>query len=256
MTVNFGAVAGDYARYRADFPEEAFRRLRAMGVGMPGQRVLDLGTGTGALARGFARAGCVVTGLDRDRALLDEARRLDAEAGVTVSYRLGWAEGTGLESSAWDVVSAGQCWHWFDRPRAAAEARRLLVPGGALLICHLSYLALPGNVCAATEALVRKHNPAWAMHGSTGIFPAWTLDVAEVGLTDVETFSFDLVITYTHEAWRGRMRTCSGVGASLPAQAVAVFDNDLARLLAEQYPEEPLAVPHRMWALVARAPES
>ena len=54
-------------------------------------------------------------------------------------------------------------------PRVAAEARRLVVPGGALLICHLSYLALPDNVCSATEAPVLERNPAWSLAGETGL---------------------------------------------------------------------------------------
>ncbi len=38
-------------------------------------------------------------------------------------------------------------------------------PGGAVLICHMSYLALPANVCSATDALVLETHPgpgAWA----------------------------------------------------------------------------------------------
>ena len=254
MSVDFGRTARDYGAHRAGFPEEFFSRVRAMGVGLAGQRVVDLGTGTGTVARGFARAGCTVTGIDLAPALLDEARRLDAEAGVEVSYRTGQAEGTGLATRSWDVVAAGQCWHWFNRPGAAREARRLLVPGGALLICYLSYLVLPGNVCAATEALILEHNPGWTMAGGTGIYPESTIDAAGAGFTGLETFSFDLVIPYSHQAWRGRMRTCNGVGASLPEPAVAAFDAALARLLAERFPAEPLDVPHRVWALLARAP--
>jgi hypothetical protein len=44
------------------------------------------------------------------------------------------------------------------------------------------------------------------------------------------------------------------VAASLPPDAVANFDTELAALLDEDYPDEPLAIPHRVWALVARAP--
>jgi SAM-dependent methyltransferase len=250
----FGRRASDYAAYRPEYPDEAFRRWREMGIGLPGQRLLDLGTGAGALARGFARSGCLVTGLDPDAALLAEARRLDAAAGVTISYRQGVAEETRLEASSWDVVAAAQCWHWFDRNRAAAEVRRLLRPGGALLICHLAYLALPGNVCEASEQLVVQHNPSWAMAGELGIYPAWALDVAIAGLVGIETFSFDTEIAYTHDAWRGRMRSCNGVGATLPPEEVEAYDKELGRLLADRFPAEPLAVPHRLWALVARAP--
>src|SRR5215213_4575476 len=63
-TIDFGKTAQDYGRYRHGFPAALFDRLAAFDVGLPGQRVLDLGTGTGTLARGFARRGCTVTGLD------------------------------------------------------------------------------------------------------------------------------------------------------------------------------------------------
>ena len=254
MIVDFGRTARDYAAYRAGFPDEFFSRLAAMDVGLRGQRVVDLGTGTGALARGFARRGCVVAGLDPAPAMLDQASRLDDQAGVRVAYQVGRAESTGLDAAQWDVVSAGQSWHWFDRAKAADEARRVLVAGGALVICHLDYLPLAGNVCAATEALILEHNPSWTMAGGTGIHADWTLDVAGAGFTGVETFSFDVDILFSHEAWRGRMRSCNGVGASLPKPAVDEFDTALARLLAERFPDEPLPVPHRMWALIARTP--
>ncbi|MEV4382304.1 hypothetical protein [Streptosporangium sp. NPDC049644] len=56
---------------------------------------------------------------------------------------------------------------------------------------------------------------------------------------------------YTHQAWRGRMRTC-GVGASLTDTEVAAFDADPARPLRELLPEEPRTVPSRISAFVAR----
>ena len=252
MTVDFGRTAADYAAYRAGFPDALFSRLETMEVGVAGQRVLDLGTGTGALARGFARAGCHVTGVDVAPALLEEARRLDAQAGLHVSYRVGRAEDTGLAAGTFDLVTAGQCWHWFDRPRAATEAHRLLRPGGAIAICHFDYLVLPGNVCAATEELILKYNPTWTMAGGTGMHPAWSVDLACADFVELETFSFDVDVPYTHESWRGRMRTCNGIGASLSDTLVVEFDRSLARMLAERFPNQTLRVPHRVWALTAR----
>ena len=78
MTVDFGKTAGDYGRHRTGFPEVLFSRLDGFGVGRAGQILLDLDTGTGSLARGFAARGARVTAIDPAPALLEEARRLSA----------------------------------------------------------------------------------------------------------------------------------------------------------------------------------
>ncbi len=254
MTIDFGRTAEDYARHRAGFPDRFFDRLMAIGVVARGDRLVDLGTGTGTVARGFARRGCTVTGLDPSDALRAQAEALDREAGVSVRYVEGTAEATGLDDGIAEVVTAGQCWHWFDGPRAAAEARRVLVPGGRLVIGHFDWLPLPGNVVEATERLILKHNPAWAFAGGNGFHPDCAGHVAASGFTDIETFSFDLPVPYDHESWRGRIRASAGVAASLPPAAVAAFDADHAALLARDFPEEPMQVPHRVWVLTARAP--
>lgn len=52
--IDFGRTAADYERFRPGFPESFFDRLVRDGWIAPGQRALDLGTGTGTLALGFA----------------------------------------------------------------------------------------------------------------------------------------------------------------------------------------------------------
>jgi SAM-dependent methyltransferase len=254
MDVNFGLTASDYGRFRAGFPDSLFIRLEAAGLIRPGFRVLDLGTGTGSLGRGFARRGCAVTGLDLAPELMAAARELDAAAGLASAYLAGSADRVGLASDAFDVVTAGQCWHWFDRAAAAREARRLLKPDGRLMIAHFDWIPLPGNLVAATERLIGEHNPDWALGGGAGLYPDWLADAAIADFEGLETFSYDEAVGYSHEAWRGRIRASAGVGASLPPPAVARFDRDLAALLAERFPDDPQAVPHRVFCLIARAP--
>ena len=254
MDVNFGRTAADYGRYRAGFPDRLFARLEAAGVIEPGLRVLDLGTGTGSLGRGFARRGCAVVGLDLSPDLIAAARELDAAAGLASAYLAGSADRVALASQAFDVVAAGQCWQWFDRPAAAGEALRLLKPGGLLVIAHFDWIPRPGNLVEATEHLIREHNPDWAFGGGSGLHPDWLADAALAGFAGLETFSFDAAVRYSHEAWRGRIRASAGVGASLPPTAVARFDRALAALLQERFPDDPQAVPHRVFCLTARAP--
>lgn len=254
MTIDFGRTAKDYGRHRAGFPDRFFDRLMADGVVAAGNRLVDLGTGTGTVARGFALRGCDVIGVDPSTALREEAERLDRAAGASVRYIEAIAEATGLDDRSADVVTAGQCWHWFDGPRAAAEMRRILVPAGRLVIGRFDWLPLPGNVVEATERLILKHNPGWAFAGGNGFHPECALDAAIAGFGDLETFSFDLAVPYEHDGWRGRIRASAGVAASLAPDAVAAFDAEHASLLAADFPDQPLAVPHRVWVLTARAP--
>ncbi|RII14250.1 Ubiquinone biosynthesis O-methyltransferase [Streptomyces sp. YIM 130001] len=251
---DFGLTADDYARHRAGFPPELVTRLAERGAGVDGRDVVDLGTGTGTLARLFARAGGRVTGVDPAAPLLREAERLDREAGVNVTHRVATAEETGLPDGEFDVVSAGQCWHWFDPGRATAEVRRLLRPGGRVVIAHFDWLPLPGNVVAATEELITEYNPDWAYGGGTGLYPRWLTDLAVAGFSGIETFSFDLDIPYTPAAWTGRIRASAGVGASLSGPEVARFTDALESVLRGRFPEDVLEIPHRTWAVTAVRP--
>jgi hypothetical protein len=121
------------------------------------------------------------------------------------------------------------------------------VSGGRLLICDFSYLPLPGNVCTRTEELVLEHNPGWPKAGWRGVHPeqVQALDIA--GFQDVKSFSYSVDVLFTHEAWRGRVRTCNGVGSALEPDQVERFDRALTELLATEFPGE-LSVPHRVFA--------
>lgn len=261
-SVDFGRTADDYARFRGGFPPPFFDRLAsAFNVGLPGQRLLDVGTGTGALARVFARCGCEVAAIDPSADLLQQARRLDRDAGVRVEYLERSAEASGFPPASFDVVTAGRCWHWLDRPAAADEVRRVLVPSGTLVIAHFDRVrpSLHG-LLEATDELILRWNPAWAdsppirFGGGVGVYPAWLTDVVAAGFRDVETFSFDVDVPYTHESWRGRVRSGGGIGGTLPEDELARFDAALAGLLAERFADEPIAVTHRAFAVVAHAP--
>jgi SAM-dependent methyltransferase len=260
---DFARTASDYARHRAGFPTELHDHLAARGIVRTGARVVDLGTGTGGLARLFAAHGCVVTGVDIAAPLLEQARRSDREAGVEIVYVEAPAEATGLPDGAFDVVSAGQSWHWFDRPIVAREVARLLTDGGSAVIAHLDWLAIPGNVVEATQEIILRYTPPgdpshgpWRFARGTGVYPQWLTDLQEAGFTGIETFSFDVQVPYSHEAWVGRIRASAPIAGRLDTDGVRACSQELATMLAERFPENPLTIPHRVWAVTAQAPRS
>ncbi|MFQ5553810.1 MAG: class I SAM-dependent methyltransferase [Acidimicrobiia bacterium] len=260
MPIDLGKTAADYSRHRAGFPDRFFDRLFEKGLARVGNRVLDVGTGTGTIARGLALRGLNATGLDPSHELMEKAARLDRLAGVEVEYVVAriedHARNPSLDAASFDLITAGQCWHWFERDKAAMGAHRLLISGGRLVIAHFDWVPLPGNVAAATERLVGRYNPAWFDNaaGGNGLYPVWLRDVAEAGFTNVATESFDVDTSYSHPGWRGRIRACAGVGASLDPATVEAFDTDLEEMLAKDFPQEPLAIQHRVFILSCRKP--
>src|ERR1700730_15595793 len=93
---DWGKTSADYSAWRPNYPDRYFQLLKTLGVGLPGPRILDLGTGVGFLALRFAQAGTVVTGVDIAPEQIEEARRRCAALGLTAEFRTVPAEEAGL----------------------------------------------------------------------------------------------------------------------------------------------------------------
>ena len=252
--IDFGRHSDDYAAYRPGFPPSFHERLDAL-VPLRGARILDLATGPGTVGLELAARGSSVVGIDISPGQIATARCVAGKRGLegSVGFGVATAERTGLEAGSFDLVTAGQCWHWFDHDAAMREAKRVLRPGGVLVIAHYSYLAEHSSVARDTEALVLEFNPSWTMAGASGLFPERIDEVIRGGFRLVEQFCYDHEEEFSHARWRGRMRTCNGVGSGgLSPSDVRRFDRALRRLLRDKYPD-PLLVDHRVWCVVARS---
>ncbi|MGH2688498.1 MAG: class I SAM-dependent methyltransferase, partial [Actinomycetota bacterium] len=127
----FRGTAPYYARYRPGYPDE-FYRLLARRFSLDGrQRVLDLGCGTGQIAVPVAVLVGEVVGVDPDPGMLEEARRLAVDAGVSIDFRLGDSfRLPAMELGTFDLVTMGASFHWMDRAATLATLDGMVTAGG------------------------------------------------------------------------------------------------------------------------------
>lgn len=132
-----GAVSFGGRRHRA------FSRLAELSGARAGDRVLDVGCGTGCLTGHMAAVvapGGAVTGIDPSPTVLAYARRKRGSVrGVPCTYREGKAEALDLPDASFDVVVTSLMLHHLPadfRPVALREMYRVLRPGGRLLVAE------------------------------------------------------------------------------------------------------------------------
>jgi len=246
---DFGRASEDYAKYRDIYPESFYEKLLFFGVGTAGQRVLDLGTGSGVIPRNMLRFGAKFTGADISPDQIGQAKRLSS--GMDIDYIVCPADKTGLPNNSFDAVTAVQCFWYFDVPATVPEIHRVLKPGGRFAVLSMIGLPRESAVLAKSEELVLKYNPGWNGNDFERVELApfdWAGDLfyAETLHTCIEDLEF------TREAWCGRMRACRGVGASLPPDMVAEYDKEHDAALKEMAGDK-FRIPHQILMNIYRA---
>jgi SAM-dependent methyltransferase len=129
--------------------------LAARAAALAPADVLEVAAGTGALTRALARAlpaGARLTATDLNQPMLDRAAAVAAAR--PVAWRRADALALPFAEASFDLVACAFGAMFFpDRPRAFAEARRVLRPGGALLVATWDRLETCELEAAVTDAL-------------------------------------------------------------------------------------------------------
>ena len=150
----YDALAADYDRLvEEDFWMRQLLWKRYLRLFPPGSRVLDVACGTGLDTLFLARAGIEAAGVDASPGMIGELRAKAGRAGLSVDARVGDA----ADLSAWPggafdgIVSAFAGLNTVDLERFAAEAHRVLRPGGRMVL----HLLAPAGFWSVLRPLVR-----------------------------------------------------------------------------------------------------
>lgn len=124
-------LAAPYYDSRADYSEAALQRcFQLLGL-QRGDKVCDVGAGTGKLTVQLGRAGLHVQALEPCQAMRE--RGVEHTSGMAVEWRDGMAEALPFDDGSFSTAFYGKCWHLVDQERALAEARRV---AGSICCVH------------------------------------------------------------------------------------------------------------------------
>jgi SAM-dependent methyltransferase len=207
---SFGKEAERYERTRPSYPKALVSAILAAS---PGRDVLDVGIGTGISARPFQQQGCRILGVDPDERMANLARGSGLD--VEIAKFEDW-DGAGR---TFDLVIAGQTWHWVDPALGAAKAAEALRPGGRVAL-FWNVMSFPPDFAEGFSAVYQRLLPEFPFFqtGAPAGIASYTplSDKAADGLRQTGKFSeperwqFDWERRYTTDEWLDVVPTFGG----------------------------------------------
>ena len=234
---DWGRTSKEYAKYRDIYPKEFYRKIIDRELCIKGQKVLDIGTGTGVLPRNMYQYGARWTGTDISPEQIEQAKRLSEEAEMKIDFQVMPTEEIDFPEENFDVITACQCFWYFDHERVMPKLADILKQDGKLLILYMAWLPFEDEIAGKSEEIVLKYSPNWTGAGETR-HPIWIPDVAYEYFELEDHEEYDVKVPFTKESWHGRMKACRGVGASLSGNELAKWDEEHRKMLDEIAPEQ------------------
>jgi ubiquinone/menaquinone biosynthesis C-methylase UbiE len=245
IAFDFGKTSLDYSKYRDIYPASMYQKLYDRGIGHKDQKILDLGTGTGVFPRAMYQYGAKYTGIDPSEEQIKYAKKLSEDQNMDIIYKVCYAESTGLNSHEYDIITAVQCFMYFDKEKVLSEIKRLLKQDGKMVVIWMAWLPYESKIAEETEKLVLKYNPKWTGAGyktsKDDNFFQFPTEVIELE----ELINYHENLEFNYETWTGRIRACRGVAAALPENIVNEFNNEHINLL-KGITKEPFDIVHEI----------
>lgn len=219
---SFDTVAELYERARPGYPDELVDELVSAAGLAPGNRVLEIGCGTGQLTRALVARGLRVTCVEAGANLAAVARRIVPEADIEVTRFEDWEpDGT------YDAVCCATAWHWLDPRVAPAKVHGLLRPGGTLSAIGTHHV-FPSDA----DPFFREIQRAYDSIGQSvdefpdvdGIRHDDAVALRATGLFDVSDRGWVRVIEYDAESYIDVLRTYSGHISMSDDERRTIFD--------------------------------
>ena len=230
---DWGKTSKDYAKFRDVYPEVFYKKIIELGVGIKGQTVLDVGTGTGVLPRNLYNYGAEWYASDIAENQIINGKELAEKEGMKINFFTSPAEQISFPEGTFDAITACQCIWYPDANVCSPNFCKMLKSKGKFLVLYMGWLPLEDRITKQSEEIVLKYNPDWK--------GAWEAE-KETYVPGPYFYNFDVIkrenfrvsIPFTRETWHGRMRASRGVGASMNEETLAAWEKEHMEMLMHE----------------------
>jgi ubiquinone/menaquinone biosynthesis C-methylase UbiE len=227
------AVVAAY-HHRPPYAAAVFPALRDLAIGEP-RVVLDLGCGTGDIARPLAGVVDFVDAVDCSAAMIERGRTLPGGEAANLRWILGYAEEVLLPHDIYGLVTAGESLHWMDWARLMPRLAALLASGAYLAVVERSPRVRPvwfDEVQRLIERYTtnREYQPYSLINElrQRGVFE-------QSGVESIEPVHFEQSVDSYIESIHSR----NGFSRDrMTHQAAAEFDAGVRRVLEDRCPDD------------------
>ncbi|PAF33730.1 class I SAM-dependent methyltransferase [Paenibacillus sp. 7516] len=202
----FSNRVDSYTNYRPSYPKEAIDYLYNS-VGLhSNSKIADIGAGTGIFSKLLLERGSYVIAVEPNQAMRTAAEQmLESEPNFqTIS---GSAESTGLPDRSVDFIVCAQAFHWFDRLAAQTEFRRILQPGGKVVLIWNSRLTTGNSFRTEYDQLLHTYGTDYEKVNHKNISQSILHSFFKEGT--MQEASFQMGQEFEFEGLKGRLQSSS-----------------------------------------------
>ena len=196
-----------YIKFRPGYPHAIVELLKAECELNEDSVLADIGSGTGILSELFSKNGNRVFGIEPNAAMRSAAEALLTRHPEFRSVD-GSAERTTLPDASVDLITAGQAFHWFDRPKSRIEFFRILKPSGFVVLIWNDRRLASTRFLRYFEELLQKYGTDYQQMSGRNA----TEEIAEFfSPGDFEVSTFENSQQFDFESLKGRVMSASYV---------------------------------------------
>ncbi|WP_150266026.1 class I SAM-dependent methyltransferase [Paenibacillus tepidiphilus] len=202
----FSNRVDSYVKYRPSYPDEAVDYLYDIAGVRSVSKISDIGSGTGILSKLLLERGSYVMAVEPNEAMRAAAEQ-ELESYPNFQSIPGSAEATGLPDHSVEFIVCAQAFHWFDRCAAQAEFRRILQPGGKVILLWNSRLTSGTPFLEGYEQLLHTYGIDYQIVNHKNISRAVLLSFFKEGTMQEARFSMSQQFNF--ESLSGRLLSSS-----------------------------------------------